>query len=188
MRIIGDADRLVATDARSLETEHSLSAKGFTVTRPILLPDPERIATAVDALYAGCAEPTLVHSEDDPTTDVAQRPFALVCTPLVGLDSLSDAVTVLEAVHIAQRWRLVGLCAPTTIRVPASVTGSSVRFDAWFIHVVCADGATASRLAVPGAPELSGPTSSLDPVEALDRCLRRLLDSDSEAASVDPHR
>lgn len=141
---------------------------------PIQLPDPERIALAVDALCVGAARPILIHAEDDPGVKEVAAPFALFCTPLE-LDTIADTLAVLGAVTVPDGWRLAGLCAPTTIRVPTPINGGTRRLDAWVIHVVAESGACASRLCVPEALELSGPTAMIDAAHPLHRCLRRLL-------------
>jgi hypothetical protein len=144
-------------------------------TEPIRLPDPERVALAVDALCVGAHHPILIHAEDDPDATPDAVPFALFCTPLAALTTIADTLAVLGAVTVPEGWRLAGLCAPTTIRVPASTNGGTTRLDAWIIHVVTASGAAASRLCVPAALELSGPTPRIDAAHPLHRCLRRLV-------------
>jgi hypothetical protein len=142
---------------------------------PIQLPDPDRVALAVDALCVGAERPILIHAEDDPDSRPDAAPFALFCTPLTELTTIADTLAVLGAVTVPDGWRLAGLCAPTTIRVAASTNGSADRLDAWIIHVVASSGAAASRLCVPGALELSGPTAEIDAAHPLHRCLRRLV-------------
>ena len=143
-------------------------------TGTIQLPAPERVALAVDALCAGTAHPILIHAEDDPVTAQDAVPFALFFTPLVDLTTIADTVAVLGRVRVPDGWRLAGLCAPTTIRVPAVTNGGDRRLDAWIIHVVSATGDAASRLCVPAALDVSGPTGAIDATHPLHRCLRRL--------------
>ncbi|HET8930533.1 MAG TPA: hypothetical protein VFN21_07750 [Acidimicrobiales bacterium] len=142
---------------------------------PIQLPDPERVALAVDAMCVGAARPILIHVEDDPASEENATPFALFCTPLVELDTIADTLAVLGAVTVPDGWRLAGLCAPTTIRVPTLIDGGTRRLDAWVIHVVAESGAGASRLCVPEAHDLSGPTTMIDATHPLHRCLHRLV-------------
>jgi hypothetical protein len=144
-------------------------------TEPIKLPDPDRVALAVDALCVGAQSPILIHAEDDPDSNPGAAPFALFCTPLTELTTIADTLAVLGEVTVPDGWRLSGLCAPTSIRVPTRTNGGSRRLDAWIIHVVDASGAAASRLCVPDALELSGPTTSIDAAHPLHRCLRRLV-------------
>lgn len=137
--------------------------------------DPDRVALAVDALCVGVTRPILIHTEDEPATTFDDVPFGLFCTPLVELTTIEDTVKVLSRIRVPGGWRLAGLCAPTSIRVPTPVNGGTRRLDAWIIHVVSASGAAASRLGVPDALELSGPTGAIDATHPLHACLARLV-------------
>ena len=145
--------------------------------RPIHLPDPERIALAVDALCVGSSVPVLIHAEDDPSFG-SECPFGLFCTPLAMLKDLDETIAIIGALSPPEHWRLAGLCAPTTIRVSEDATVVPHRFKSWIIHVVAESGGSASRLAVPDAIELSGPLSVIDHGHALHQCLARLVRGD----------
>ncbi len=139
------------------------------------LPDPARVALAVDALCVGASHPVLVHTEVDVVSDrEAPPPFALCCTPLTELSGLADTVAVLSAVAVPEGWWLAGLCAPTSIDRRGAGEPRTGRHAAWMIHVVDRSGAAATRLCVPDALELSGAADPVDPDHPLHRCLRRL--------------
>lgn len=139
------------------------------------LPDPGRVALAVDALCVGSTHPVLVHTELDVVSDrEAPPPFAVCCTPLAELASLADTVAVLSAVAVPKGWRVAGLCAPTSIRCRGAGGPRPGPLRAWMIHVVDRSGAAATRLCVPDALELSGATDPVDPDHPLHRCLLRL--------------
>lgn len=147
-------------------------------------PDLERVALAVDSLCVGSPDPILIHAESEPLRSGDVASSALFFTPLPELTSLNETIRVLSAVTVPDDWRLAGLCAPTTIRVPLTEPSPAVRMPGWIVHVVSPSGSSASRLCIPQALELSGPTTSIDEEHALHRCLCGLL----HAATAPPHR
>lgn len=132
--------------------------------------DTARIALAIDALCTGRPHPVLAHvaREDDPPDGPGA--YGLYCTPLEPLETIHQAVALLERVRPPGVWEVVGLCAPTSIRRPDGAAG---RHAAWFVHVVGRHGGRASRLAVPADPRLCGPVSTGE--NRIDHGLRRLL-------------
>ncbi len=142
--------------------------------QPFPFDDLDRVALAIDALCVGTYVPVLVHAEVDRPADHPTSSYGLFCDPLTELETLEQTVAVLARVSPPGHWDLAALCAPTVI-APTSNERELGRVGAWLIHVVAARGRAASRLGVPGAHELSGPTSGIGPDHVVDRCLRRLI-------------
>ncbi len=149
--------------------------------------DVTRVALAVDAMTVGTPGPILVHAETDPAVDPPERPFGLFLTPLAGLETLDDALVVLQRITVPRRWCLAGLSAPTVLRLPNGTADADRTYPAWFIAVLTGSGARATRLAVPGAPEVSGPADELESADRIDRCLRHLLGIAPQPGAA-PHR
>lgn len=154
------------------------------MTNPMLLPDPERIALAVDTLCVGSPHPILVHAEDEPTTPPVERAFAFFFTPLGNIGSIADVIAVLHGVSVPVGWRVAGICAPITLRIPGRPRRPESGIDAWIVHVVTDRGLSASRLAVPSALDLSGAIPPVSAEHPLHRGLARLVRAPDHAPTT----
>jgi hypothetical protein len=133
------------------------------------------LALAVDALTLGSTWPTFVHVDLGPEPSDRAAIVEIGLTPLPGAENLTDAMAALDGWCAPRRWYVVGVTAPATLR--STDAGGHLRGDraAIVVHLVGRRGERATRLSVPDAPRLSGPTDGFPVDSPLDRCLQRVL-------------
>jgi hypothetical protein len=133
------------------------------------------VALAVDALTLGTTWPTFVHVDLGPEPSDHAAIVEVGLTPLPGAASLAEVMAALAGWRAPRTWYVIGVAAPASLRSLASGGQLLGERPAVIVHLVGRRGERATRLSVPDAPRLSGPTDGFPVGSPLDRCLQQVL-------------
>ena len=133
------------------------------------------LALAVDALTLGTTWPTFVHVDLGPDPSDCAAIVEVGLTPLLGAQNLTEVVAALAGWSAPRTWYVIGVAAPASLRSTAARGQLRGDRSAIVVHLVGRSGERTTRLSVPDAPQLSGPTEGFPVDSPLDRCLQRVL-------------